>query len=172
MVCSDFRRDMNRNFFQDARRGPQTQPRKDAVRDRVIALRKRNLSVYDIRDALEQSGDHTLSVTAIQEVLRDAGFARLPRRADDERPERPRPSADATADVRTFALAGERTFTTHAGGLFLLLPLLAELDLDGLVKRCRFPGTKMIPAGHAVRAALLLKMLGVEGSLIPRRSDS
>jgi hypothetical protein len=30
----------------------------------------------------------------------------------------------------------------------------------------------MIPAGHAVRAALLLKMLGVDGSLIPRRSDS
>jgi hypothetical protein len=160
MLCSDFRRDMNHDFFQEARRGPQTQPRKDAVRDRVIALRKRNLSVYDIRDALEQSGTHTLSVTAIQEVLRDAGFARLPRRADDERPERPHPSADAIADVRMFALAGERTFTTHAGGLFLLLPLLAELDLDGLVKRCRFPGTKMIPAGHAVRAALLLKLLG------------
>src|SRR5262245_38935856 len=105
MLCSDFRRDMNRDFFQDARRGPQTQPRKDAVRDRIIALRKRNLSVYDIHDALEQSGNHTLSVTAIQEVLRDAGFARLPRRADDERPERPRPARSSDrAMVRSSAL--------------------------------------------------------------------
>ncbi len=42
----------------------------------------------------------------------------------------------------------------------MLLPLLARLDLDAVVKRCAFPGTKMIPAAHAVRAALLLKLLG------------
>lgn len=159
MLCSEFRRDMNRDFFTEARRGPQTQPRKDAVRDRIFALRKRNLSVYDIRDELERSGKDRLSVTAIQEVLREAGFARLPRRADDERPSRSRPSADQVADVRAFKL-GDRHFTTHAGGLFLLLPLLVHLDLDSLVKSCRFPGTKMIPATHAVRSALLLKLLG------------
>ncbi|MGH8895166.1 MAG: hypothetical protein ACRDWY_17965, partial [Actinomycetes bacterium] len=160
MLCSDFRRDANRDFFRDVRRGPQTQPRKDAVRERVVALRKRNLSVYDIRDELERSGKNRLSATAIQEVLRDEGFSRLPRRADDERPDRPRPTADYIADVRKFAMIGNRTFTTHAGGLFLLLPLLAQLDLDSMVKRCGLPGTKMIPAVHAVRSGLLLKLLG------------
>lgn len=159
ILCWRFRHQMNRDFFRQASRGPQSQPRKDAVRERVIALRKKNLSVYDIRDELERSGTHRLSATAIQEILRDEGFARLPRRADDERPERPRPTADQVADVRSFVLK-DRTFTTHAGGLFLLLSLLAKLDLDALVKRCGFPGTKMIPAGHAVRSALLLKLLG------------
>jgi hypothetical protein len=44
--------------------------------------------------------------------------------------------------------------------VFLLLPLLVRFGLDGLVARCRFPGTTMIPAAHAVRSGLLLKMLG------------
>jgi hypothetical protein len=159
VLCWRFRHQMDRNFFRDVSHGPQSQPRKDAVRDRVIALRKRNLSIYDIRDELERSGKDRLSATAIQEVLREEGFARLPRRADEERPDRPRPSADAIADVRMFSLA-KRSFTTHAGGLFLLLPLLVRFDLAALVTRCRFPGTKMIPGAHAVRSGLLLKMLG------------
>lgn len=160
VICWRFRQLAERHFFRDVVRGPQSQPRKDAVRERVITLRKRNLSVYDIRDELERIGQQRLSVTGIQELLREEGFARLPRRADDERPAlRARPEEDAIADVRSFSLA-QRSFTTHAGGVFLLLPLLVRLDLDALVRRCRFPGSKMIPATHAVRSALLLKLLG------------
>ena len=159
ILCWRFRHQMERDFFRDIVHGPKSQPRKNAVRERIVSLRKRNLSVYDIRDELERSGKERLSVTAIQEVLREEGFARLPRRLDEERPNRPRPMADAIADVRRFSLQpGE--FSTHAGGLFLLLPLLARLDLDAIIERCAFPGTKMIPAAHAVRAALLLKLLG------------
>lgn len=150
---------MDREFFRDITRGPQSQPKKNAVRERIVELRKRNLSVYDIRDELERSGKDTLSVTAIREVLRDEGFARLPRRGDQERPEKARPIADAIADVRQLAMP-EEPFTTHAGGLFLLMPILARLRLDDLVTKSRFPGTKMIPATHAVRSALLLKLLG------------
>ncbi len=150
---------MERDFFRDVARGPQSQPRKDAVRGRIVEWRKKNYSIYDIRDELERTGSDRLGATAIQEVLRQEGFARLPRRLDEERPGRSRPTADAIADVRAFSLA-ERSFSTRVGGLFLLLPLLARLDLDGLVERCRLPGSKMIPAAHAVRAALLLKLVG------------
>jgi len=150
---------MERDFFRDPARGPQSQPRKDAVRARIIDLRKKNYSIYDIRDELERAGSNRLGATAIQEVLREEGFSRLPRRLDEERPGLSRPTADAIADVRGFSLT-ERSFSTRVGGLFLLLPLLARLDLDALVERCRLPGSKMIPAAHAVRAALLLKLVG------------
>jgi len=157
-LCWRFRHEFDHAvFFRDIERGPQAQPHKNVVRDRVITLRKQNYSVEDIRDELERPG--RLGTTAIQEVLRDEGFARLPRRADDERPARSRPAADAIADVRGFSLA-PREFTTHVGGLFLLLPLLVGLDIDGLVAQTRLPGTEMIPARHAVRAALVLKLLG------------
>jgi hypothetical protein len=42
-------------------------------------MRKRNLSVYDIAEELA-ARHMKLSPTAITEVLREEGFARLPRR--------------------------------------------------------------------------------------------
>ncbi|MGH9364872.1 MAG: hypothetical protein ACRD1B_06350 [Thermoanaerobaculia bacterium] len=159
ILCWRFRHQEERDFFRDIPHGPKSQPRKDAVRDRVVALRKRNFSVYDIRNELERVGKDRLSVTAIQEIVRAEGFSRLPRRGDEERPDWPRPVADVVADVRMFSLE-PREFSTRLGGIFLLLPLLARLDLDGLLSRCAFPGTSMIPATHAVRAALVLKLLG------------
>lgn len=159
ILCWRFRHGMDRAFFRLVPRGPKVTPGKAALRERIVALRKRNLSVYDIRDELEERGKERLSVTSIQNILREEGFARLPRRADEERPQGVRPDPDAVADVREFALA-HPPFTTRAGGLFLMLPLLVQLGLDRLVREAGFPGTKMVPAEHAVRSALLLKLLG------------
>jgi hypothetical protein len=119
VLCWRFRHEMDRDFFRASPHGPKSQPRKDAVRTRVIALRKRNFSVYDIRDELDRTGPGRLSVTAIQEVLRAEGFARLPRRADEERPRRPRPLVEAIADVRQFSRS-PRFYSRR--GLFVLFP--------------------------------------------------
>ena len=45
-----------------------------------------------------------LSPTAVGEVLKAEGFAPLPRRLDEERPQRPRPTIEDIADVRNFSL--------------------------------------------------------------------
>jgi len=123
-------------------------------------LRKQNLSIYDIRDALTPQG-HPLSLTAIHEVLRAEGFARLPRRRDEERPERPRPDRAAVADVRRFSVVPRR-FAPAPGGLFVFVPWLVRLKFDELIETAGFPGTRMIPAAHAVRAALALKLTSTE----------
>lgn len=160
ILCHRFvHRLIDLDFFRAMPQGRPPKSKHDLLRQRVIALRKQNYSVYDIRDEMERTRKERLSPTTIQAILRQEGFARLPRRLDEEQPKRPRPEADAVADVRQFGL-GEREFTTHAGGLFLLLPFLAKMDLDGLVRRSGFPGSQMIPAAHAVRSALLLKLLG------------
>src|SRR3989338_4666613 len=74
-----FRHGRISDFFRDVPHGPKTQPKKDRVRELVVALRKQSLSVYDIHRLLRERGEE-LSVTAITEVLRDEGFGRLPRR--------------------------------------------------------------------------------------------
>jgi hypothetical protein len=160
VLCHKFRQGALGSFFQDLPRGPQVQAKKDPARPLILALRKQNLSIYDIQDALGPQG-HGLSLTAIHEVLRAEGFARLPRRRDEERPARPRPERAAVADVRQVAW-GARRVPTALGGLFLFLPWLVRLDLAGLVARAAFPGTQMIPAAHAVRAALALKLTSTE----------
>ena len=66
--------------------------------------------------------------------------------------------ADA-ADVRQLDLS-PRHFRTKFGGLFLFLPYLVSADLDTILARCGFPGSKMIPAACAVRSLLALKLFG------------
>jgi hypothetical protein len=160
VLCHHFRREAQPEFFASSRHGPQTQPHKTAARDTIVALRKQNYSVYEISEALHDQST-PLSPTGVREVLKAEGFAPLPRRLDEERPVRPRPFIEAVADVRTFSLA-PREFTTRCGGLFLFLPDLVHLDLDRLATAGRLPGSRMIPAAHALRASLALKLWSIE----------
>jgi hypothetical protein len=160
VLCHQFRRGAIAEFFAAPRPGPRTQPKKSAARELIVSLRKQNHSVYEISDALKEKG-LALSSTAVREVLRDEGFARLPRRLDEERPLVPRPTVEPVADVRRFNLQ-PRSFTTACGGLFLFLPDLVRLRIDALAASAQLPGTEMIPAGHALRAALALKLWSIE----------
>jgi len=160
VLCHHFRRDLNPVFFVSPRRGPQSQPKKSAARDLVVHLRKQNYSVYEISQTLKER-DCPLSPTAVRELLRAEGFAPLPRRLDEERPDHPRPTTEPVADVREFSLA-PRTFTTRCGGLFLFLPDLVRFHLEKLVTEARLPGSKMIPAEQALRACLALKLWSIE----------
>jgi hypothetical protein len=160
VLCHHFRRDRDPVFFITPRRGPRSQPKKSAARDLIVQLRKRNYSVYEISESLKEQ-QRPLSPTAVREVLKAEGFAALPRRLDDERPDRPRPTVEAVADVREFSLQPRR-FTTACGGLFLFVPDLVRLRLDAVAKDTRLPGSKMIPAGQALRAALALKLWSIE----------
>ena len=156
VLVHKFRVDPHRTFFVPPQKGPKTAPKRDRVRERVVALRKHNLSIYDIGRALKAEGE-TLSAVAVSLILKEEGFARLPRRAEEERPEQARPAT--AADVRQVDWS-PRTFRTQFGGLFLFAPYLAALPFDALMRQAGLPGSKMIPAAHAMRTLLGLKLVG------------
>jgi hypothetical protein len=158
VLVHQFRHDPDRVFFLPPAKGLHTAPKKDRLRDRVIALRKHNLSIYDISQALHDEG-HDLSPAAVSILLKAEGFARLPRRLDEERPPGSRPTTADVADVRQLDLA-PRAFRTQFGGLFLFLPSLVALPFDRLLSRAGFPGSETIPAGCALRSLLALKLFG------------
>jgi hypothetical protein len=160
MLCYDFRRGQLPDFFATTRPGPGEQPKKSKARDQVLALRKRNYSIYDISRALKEQGS-PLSATAVREILAEEGFAPLPRRLDEERPTWIGPTTEAVADVRSFVLS-PREFTTKLGGLFLFLPDLIRLDCEALARNAKLPSSRMIPAEHALRASLALKLWSIE----------
>ena len=103
----------------------------------------------------------TISVNSLTVLLREEGFSRLPRRADDERPPTVKAEIAEAADVRRLDLS-PRSFRTPLAGLFLFLPLLDGMDLQNVVTAARLPGSKMIPAAQAVRSLLALKLIGAE----------
>jgi len=171
VMCHHFRREAAPVFFASPKPGPRSQPKKSAARDLVIEMRKRNHSVYEISERLKDCG-RPLSPTAVRELLKAEGFAALPRRLDEERPDRPRPTIEPAADVRQLDLK-PRCFETACGGLFLFIPGLVKLDLDALAGAAGLPGSKMIPASHAMRAMLALKLWSIErrSQIMPHVAD-
>jgi len=162
VLCHKFRHehDLQERFFRDVRHGPQAAPARDPVRELVVAMRKKNLSVYDIQHELQAQG-HEISINALSVLLREEGFARLPRRRDEERPSHIKPQPAEVADVRRLDLA-PRTFRTRMAGLFLFVPLMKALDLGQVARQAQLPGSELIPPEQALRALLALKLIGKE----------
>jgi transposase len=160
VLCHHFRREAQPAFFLSTRHGPQSQPKKSAARDLIVQLRKQNHSVYEISQTLKER-HCPLSPTAVREVLKAEGFAPLPRRRDEERPQQPRPTVEPVADVRQFSLS-PRTFTTDCGGLFLFVADLVRLEVEKLAQAAGLPGSQMIPAEQALRCGLALKLWSLE----------
>jgi transposase len=162
VMCHKFRHDPQfREFFATPSPGrPPGLRQSDPVRERVITLRKQNYSVRDISQALTEDGVK-LTPAAARDILREEGFAPLPRRLDEERPEHLVPEVQPMADVREFALES-REFVTACGGLFLFVSDLVRFDVPQLAVKAGFPGSKMIPAPQALLSALALKLWSIE----------
>jgi transposase len=158
VLVPQFRNQPGRDFFVPTARQGRPPGKQKQLREQVVALRKQNLSVHDISRALARDGV-SLSPAAVAAIVEEEGFAKLPRRADDERPDQPRPVVAEVADVRRLDLT-PRHFRTKFGGLFLFLPWLVSAGLDKLLAPGGFPGSKMVPAACAVRSLLALKLFG------------
>jgi hypothetical protein len=159
ILCHQFRQDPTRTFFAESRRGPRPTATRDRIHETIVTLRKQNLSIYDISKSLAEQGTPR-SPAAVSLILKEEGFAKLPRRPDDERPAGPRTTVAAVADARALDLSPQRQIRTQFGGLFLFVPFLAQIPLEAILRTAGFPGSQMIPAAHAMRALLGLKLYG------------
>lgn len=160
VLCHAFRRAADPKFFAVTEPKSRPSSRMAKARDRIVSLRKQNRSVYEISEFLKEE-KVALSPSAVREILSREGFAALPRRLDEERSPGVHPTVEPVADVRDFKLLPRR-FATTCGGLFLFVPDLVRLNLDHLATEAHLPGSKMIPAPHALRSALALKLWSVE----------
>ena len=104
----------------------------------LSSLRKNNLSIYDIQRDLSERGVE-ISANTIAILLKEEGFAKLPRRLDEERPYLDRPTIAPVADYKMLDLSC-RQFRTSFAGLFLFIPLLLEVDLQRVLGFRQFAG--------------------------------
>ena len=157
-----FRQAPDRPFFLSNPPGPKpsgSRPQGQLRDARILDLRRRRLSVSDIHARLRREG-LPASEKTILKLLRAHGFGNLPRRSPAQLQQALRPLEAPAADRQLLDLSPRR-FRTACGGLFLFLPLLARLQLDSLLQRCRLPGSKALPADCAFRSLLALKLWGV-----------
>ncbi len=148
-------------LFARSRPGPKRQPKKDAARERALALRRERHGIEEIVFELSRAGT-PLSRTAVWEILREEGLSRMPKPPAAPDPG-PRPERLSAPKVRVLQAADWPTFgsvqTQHAG-LFLLVPELVALDLPGLIDAAGWPQTSQLQAIHSVLSLLALKLSG------------
>ena len=134
--------------------------RKEAVRARVIELRRQGLSTYEISARLSVEGT-PLNRTSVAEILTEEGFGRLLRHPEALSSINPGTSGRDTklprARLISFPAWPERLDTIRAG-LLLVLPDLVAFDLPALVGAASYPGTTVIPAVNWLLSLLALKL--------------
>ena len=76
VLCHDFRKDPDREFFVEPSKGPTVAPKMERARALAISLRKENMSIYDISRALSEART-PLGPAAVGVLLKREGFTKL-----------------------------------------------------------------------------------------------
>jgi transposase len=132
------------------------------LRQKIRSWREQRLPAGEIAQLLSEAGVE-ISVRTVERILAEEGFPKLPRRTalklgvtvkGAQVPDKSHAAAPADLDGQRFESAG--------AGVFLFAPFLAQLDIAGVVRDARLPGTKALPATSYLLSFLALKLLGTE----------
>jgi transposase len=131
-------------------------------REKIVQWRQKKLSAGQIAELLMQEGVE-LSIRTVERVLAEEGFEKLPRRTQLQigRTVKGAEIPDKAEPVSVSMLNGER-YESNGAGVFLFAPFLAQLGIDGVMKKAKLPETSAIPAMNYFLSILALKLLGTE----------
>jgi len=162
---AQFRQDLIQgapNFFVSMPQGrPPGSAAPPQLAQEIIAMRKYNRSVPDIHSALAAKGEK-ISLTAIDRLLKQEGFAPLPRRTRQERAHAALPASMEAPASEPIAWRDESFPTELGGGPLVFLPLMAQLGLVPAGGRAQFPKTSVLSDVASIMSLLALKLLGNE----------
>ena len=145
-------------FFKEFKAGRKPIEHADEVKETVINLRKKYLSVPDIQIALNALDIH-LPIYSIEKIITEAGFAKLPRRDRQFRNEAIFAKTEALDAPRTNRiLPGNDSFSTQLAGLLCMLPCIVEFGIDKLIEQSLYPQTRDISRLSSILSFVALKL--------------
>ncbi len=149
-------------FFIKPEYGPTRRRISDYEQNKIISLRKSNISIYDIKDLLWSEGYQT-SLQTINRVLDDQGFTKLQRRTQEElgltKKKTLIPKISAALDPND--LQGYN-FECQVGGIFYFIPYILQTNLYDLIINSSFPETTKLSKINSIFTILALKLIGHE----------
>ncbi len=146
-------------FFSTPRTGPKKRATKNETVRRIVALRKQNYSIADIKVNLEADAKK-ISLDTIDQILKSEGFAPLPKRTRKERLAVALPSKLEAPKSIPLELTDEEFSTEMGAGPLVFLPLLENLGIVKAIQKAGFPGTTEISDVQSVLSFLALKLMG------------
>jgi transposase len=150
-------------FFKEPQMGRKKLDHGGEINDLVVAYRKRNFSVPEIKAALDAQ-NIDVSERYISLLLADEGFARLPRRDNQTRsqvnfgdlPE----SCNAPISERISPEPDK--FSSQLAGILLFLPIIKSYGIDRLIEFSGYPESMTINRLSSILSFLALKLSDVE----------
>ena len=149
---------MNDPFFQEKKKGRREKEEKEDLYNIIIEMRKKNSSVPEIKTVLDAKG-YKVSEKYVYLVLKNAGFARLPRRSKQVRKQGEVPKIKAEKSV-TIEITSER-FSSHLAGIFSFIPYLERYNIIQAIAHSNYPQTKAINKVSSILAFQALKLSNV-----------
>ena len=160
-IVSNFRKelksgDVKELYFNELK--PGRREIEQESREIIINLRKKYYSVEDIKVALDSKG-FKISEKSIYNIIREQGFARLPRRQKliKQSLEATGLKAEKTVAL-TFAPEG---FKSASAGILCLLPYIKKYGISEIIEASDFPGTTQISKISSILAFIALKASNV-----------
>jgi hypothetical protein len=146
-------------FFMNRKPGPKTRFTHQDTIHHIVDLRKKNYSIADIQ-AILCAKEKKLSLSCINNLLKDEGFAPLPRRTRQERRKTVLPETLTAPTTETLSLSNEEFSSERGAGSLVFLPLLEQLGIVNAIEQAGYPGTSKISATSYVLSFLSLKIIG------------
>lgn len=127
--------------------------------DKLIAdLRKKNFAIEEILSLLQSKGNN-LSYQYVYGVLKNEGFAKLPRRTRKEKNNLELPKVEAPVSAE-LSFDNER-FTSPSAGLLCFLPYIAKYKIDKVIENSLYPETKQINRLSSIMGFIGLKLSNI-----------
>lgn len=149
-------------FFPPIKKGPKRKQITDHIKEKVITLRKRNHSIYEIQNSLGKEGFcHRLDT--ISRILREEGFSKLPRRRRTELGLSKKGMINPPiATMLDFDNLTQYKFDCQVGGIFYFIPYILKTNLYDLIMDSSFPESSKLSKINSIFSRLALKLIGLE----------
>ncbi len=153
------KKQLEERFFAPSAIGRPTKEYGNNTDQLIIALRKKYLSVSDIKAILDTQ-KQSISETYIYKLINKEGFARLPRRSKSTKADT-LSQTKVPAPIATLLGYGDEMFNTMNVGILCFIPYIVDLGLDKIITNSLFPETKTIPKISAILSFVALKLSNV-----------
>jgi transposase len=164
-LTKNFRKDLKENpnidpFFVTPKKGRPFKENSDHLIELIVSLRKKNLSVPDIKSIIDTQPNLNASESYIDYILKQEGFARLPRRSFSQRERKNLPEKLAAEKSKMIDFSIGK-FSSSDVGILCLLPIIKKYKLDTLIQKSSYPYTKVINRYSSIMSFIALKLCNV-----------
>lgn len=155
-----YEEDPNTNpFFVERHRGRPHGKNHQAIRDNIVQLRKQYLSADEIKTVLDTQ-NLSVSERHIAAILKEEGFAKLPRRTHKQRREKKLPKPIPAPKTQKLTPSKE-VFVSQNAGILAFMPYIKHYGIDQLIEQSQYPATQQLSKLNAVLAFLALKLANI-----------